>query len=93
MTESTCVGCPKGDKTKAEYRWYPGSVGSYPYCETCLREKLPQLIEDLDRTKKTAYLNYGRKSVITGFATPIGTEQPKIVIEEDLDAYLNGDLE
>jgi hypothetical protein len=54
---------------------------------------LPQLIEDLDRTKKTAYLNYGRKSVVTGFAKPIGTERPKIVIEEDLDAYLNGDLE
>jgi len=54
---------------------------------------LPRSIEKLDRTKKTAYLNYGRKAVVTGFATPIGTEQPKIVIKEDLGAYLNGDLE
>jgi len=93
MSDTDCLACPKDKKRKAKYRWYPGSVGSYRRCEICLREMLPQSIEDLDRTKKTAYLNYGRKSVVTGFATPIGTEQPKIVIEEDLDAYLNGDLE
>jgi len=93
MSDTDCLGCPKDNNRKAEYRWYSGSVGSYPYCETCLRDMLPQSIGDLDRTKKTAYLNYGRKSVVTGFATPIGTEQPKIVIEEDLGAYLNGDLE
>jgi len=93
MSDTDCLGCSKDSKRKAEYRWYPGSVGSYPYCETCLRDMLPQTIKNLDRTKKTAYLNYGRKSVVTGFATSIETEQPKIATEDDLDAYLNGDLE
>jgi len=93
MSDTDCLGCPKDNKRKAEYRWYPGSVGSYPYCETCLREMLPQSVEGLNMTKQNAYVKHGRESLPCGFAKPIGSDAPKIATEDDLESYLNGDLE
>ena len=85
---SECSACPREDKRPAEYWWHPGHVGVYRECEEHLRAQIPETVEGLRGYKRHKYETRGADSFVAGYATPAGESGPKIVVEEDLDRFL-----
>lgn len=84
----TCMACPRDDKNEAECWWHPGSVGVYRECEEHLRAQIPADVDGLRGYHKHKYERDGPEGFVAGYATPAGESGPKIVVEEDLDRFL-----
>lgn len=88
--ETQCLSCPSDAKRQAEYYWHPGHVGVYPSCEECLRDRLASTPEELDDYKRGKYKRDGPDSFVAGYATPADESGPKMIVESDLNQYLEG---
>lgn len=84
--EKSCLGC--GGHTDAEYVWHDGLYQSY-VCADHAREQLPDRGKDSLRRRKLE--NGGRDRVVSGYATPIGQSDEKLVWSDEIDKHDPGE--